>query len=287
MIFIIESGSTKSDWVLVDDKSKQTFYNTIGFNPYFHSAEFVSSEIKKNKEIIGHASSVKKIFFYGAGCSSEKMNNTIEKGIQSVFKDAEIFVEHDLLACAFATYEGEPGISCIIGTGSNSCHFDGVNLNEEVPALGYVLGDEGSGSYFGKFLLSSFLYHKLPTDLLKDFQDTYALTEADIVSGVYQKESPNVFIASFMPFVVKHKKHKFFNDVLVKGLQHFMEVHVCCYKDYLDTPVHFVGSLSVLLEDELRIAADNLGIEIRSVTAKPIQNLVDYHLKYILKNEMA
>ena len=287
MIFIIESGSTKSDWVLVDDKSKQTFYNTIGFNPYFHSAEFVSSEIKKNKEIIGHVSSVKKIFFYGAGCSSEKMNNKIEKGIQSVFKDAEIFVEHDLLACAFATYEGEPGISCIIGTGSNSCHFDGVNLNEEVPALGYVLGDEGSGSYFGKFLLSSFLYHKLPTDLLKDFQDTYALTEADIVSGVYQKESPNVFIASFMPFVVKHKKHKFFNDVLVKGLQHFMEVHVCCYKDYLDTPVHFVGSLSVLLEDELRIAADNLGIEIRSVTAKPIQNLVDYHLKYILKNEMA
>ena len=287
MIFIIESGSTKSDWVLVDDKSKQTFYKTIGFNPYFHSAELVSSEIKKNKEIIGHASSVKKIFFYGAGCSSEKMNNTIEKGIQSVFKDAEIFVEHDLLACAFATYEGEPGISCIIGTGSNSCHFDGVNLNEEVPALGYVLGDEGSGSYFGKFLLSSFLYHKLPTDLLKDFQDTYALTEADIVSGVYQKESPNVFIASFMPFVVKHKKHKFFNDVLVKGLQHFMEVHVCCYKDYLDTPVHFVGSLSVLLEDELRIAADNLGIEIRSVIAKPIQNLVDYHLKYILKNEMA
>ena len=287
MIFIIESGSTKSDWVLVDDKSKQTFYNTIGFNPYFHSAELVSSEIKKNKEIIGHASSVKKIFFYGAGCSSEKMNNKIEKGIQSVFKDAEIFVEHDLLACAFATYEGEPGISCIIGTGSNSCHFDGVNLNEEVPALGYVLGDEGSGSYFGKFLLSSFLYHKLPSDLLKDFQETYALTEADIVSGVYQKESPNVFIASFMPFVVKHKKHKFFNDVLVKGLQHFMEVHVCCYKDYLDTPVHFVGSLSVLLEDELRIAADNLGIEIRSVTAKPIQNLVDYHLKYILKNEMA
>ena len=287
MIFIIESGSTKSDWVLVDDKSKQTFYNTIGFNPYFHSAELVSSEIKKNKEIIGHVSSVKKIFFYGAGCSSEKMNNKIEKGIQSVFKDAEIFVEHDLLACAFATYEGEPGISCIIGTGSNSCHFDGVNLNEEVPALGYVLGDEGSGSYFGKFLLSSFLYHKLPSDLLKDFQETYALTEADIVSGVYQKESPNVFIASFMPFVVKHKKHKFFNDVLVKGLQHFMEVHVCCYKDYLDTPVHFVGSLSVLLEDELRIAADNLGIEIRSVTAKPIQNLVDYHLKYILKNEMA
>ena len=285
MIFIIESGSTKSDWVLVNSKSKQTFYNTIGFNPYFHSAEVVSSEIRKNKEIVGHASSVKKIFFYGAGCSSEKMNNEIKKGIQSVFKSAEVLVEHDLLACAFATYDGEPGISCIIGTGSNSCYFDGNNLTEEVPALGYVLGDEGSGSYFGKFLLSSFLYHKLPADLLNDFQNTYALTEAEIVSNVYQKDSANVYIASFMPFIVKHKNHPFFNDIIIKGLQHFMEVHVCCYKHYLDTPVHFVGSLSALLEDELRVAADNLGIEIRSIVAKPVENLVSYHLKYILKNQ--
>jgi N-acetylglucosamine kinase-like BadF-type ATPase len=287
MIFIIESGSTKSDWVLVNNKSKQTFYNTIGFNPYFHSADVVSAEIMKSKEITSHAPNIKKIFFYGAGCSSEKMNNEIKKGIQSVFKEAEVFVEHDLLACAYATYDGEPGISCIIGTGSNSCYFDGENLTEEVPALGYVLGDEGSGSYFGKFLLSSFLYGKLPSDLLKDFQNTYALTEADIVSRVYQKESANVYIASFMPFIVKHKKHAFFNEILIKGLQHFMEVHVCCYKDYLETPVHFVGSLSALLEDELRLAADNLGIEIRSIVAKPVENLVDYHFKYILKNQLA
>lgn len=287
MIFIIESGSTKSDWVLVNSKSKQTFYKTIGFNPYFHSAEVVASEIRKNREIVGYASAVTKIFFYGAGCSSEKMNNEIKKGIQSVFKDAEVLVEHDLLACAFATYDGEPGISCIIGTGSNSCYFDGNDLVEEVPALGYVLGDEGSGSYFGKFLLSSFLYHKLPADLLNDFQTTYALTEADIVSNVYQKDSANVYIASFMPFIVKHKKHHFFNDIIIKGLQHFMEVHVCCYKNYLDTPVHFVGSLSALLEEELKVAADNLGIEIRSIVAKPVENLVSYHLKYILKNQPA
>ena len=287
MIFIIESGSTKSDWVLVNNKSKQTFYNTIGFNPYFHSAEVVSSEIRKNKGIVGHVSNVKKIFFYGAGCSSQKMNDEIKRGIQSVFKGAEVFVDHDLLACAYATYDGEPGISCIIGTGSNSCYFDGDNLTEVLPALGYVLGDEGSGSYFGKFLLSSFLYHKLPADLLKDFQSTYGLSEAEIVSKVYQKDSANVFIASFMPFIVKHKKHDFFNETLVKGLQHFMEVHVCCYKDYLNTPVHFVGSLSALLEDELRLAANNLGVEIRSIVAKPVENLVDYHLKYILKHQLA
>jgi len=204
MIFIIESGSTKSDWVLVD-KSKQTFYKTIGFNPYFHSSDVVATEIRKNKSIMSHVPDVSKIFFYGAGCSSDKLNQEIERGLQMVFPDAEIVVDHDLLACAYATYDGEPGISCIIGTGSNSCFFDGADLSEEVPALGYVLGDEGSGSYFGKFLLSSFLYHRLPKDILEDFEASYQMTHAEIVANVYKSDSANVFIASFMPFIVKHK----------------------------------------------------------------------------------
>lgn len=285
MIFIIESGSTKSDWVLVD-KSKQTFYKTIGFNPYFHSSDVVAAEIRKNKSIMSHVPDVSKIFFYGAGCSSEKLNEEIERGLQMVFPEAEIVVDHDLLACAYATYDGEPGISCIIGTGSNSCFFDGADLSEEVPALGYVLGDEGSGSYFGKFLLSSFLYHRLPKDILEDFEASYQMTHAEIVANVYKSDSANVFIASFMPFIVKHKNHKFFKQVLIDGLKKFMEVHVCCYEDYLNTPVHFVGSLSALLESHLKLAANDLGIEIKSIIAKPVDNLVNYHLKYILKNQL-
>ena len=285
MIFIIESGSTKSDWVLVD-KSKQTFYKTIGFNTYFHSSDVVAAEIRKNKSIMSHVPDVSKIFFYGAGCSSDKLNQEIELGLQMVFPDAEIVVDHDLLACAYATYDGEPGISCIIGTGSNSCFFDGADLSEEVPALGYVLGDEGSGSYFGKFLLSSFLYHRLPKDILEDFEASYQMTHAEIVANVYKSDSANVFIASFMPFIVKHKNHEFFKQVLIDGLKKFMEVHVCCYEDYLNTPVHFVGSLSALLENHLRLAANDLGIEIKSIIAKPVDNLVNYHLKYILKNQL-
>jgi len=285
MIFIIESGSTKSDWVLVD-KSKQTFYKTIGFNPYFHSSDVVATEIRKNRSIMSHVPHVSKIFFYGAGCSSEKLNEEIERGLQMVFPDAEIVVDHDLLACAYATYDGEPGISCIIGTGSNSCFFDGTDLSEEVPALGYVLGDEGSGSYFGKFLLSSFLYHRLPKDILEDFEASYQMTHAEIVTNVYKSDSANVFIASFMPFIVKHKNHEFFKQILIDGLKKFMEVHVCCYEDYLNTPVHFVGSLSALLENHLKVAANDLGIEIKSIIAKPVDNLVNYHLKYILKNQL-
>ena len=287
MIFIIESGSTKSDWVLVDNKSKQTFYKTIGFNPYFHSSDVVAAEIRKNKSIMAHVGEVSKIFFYGAGCSSERLNKEIESGLKAVFIEAEVVVDHDLLACAYATYDGEPGISCIIGTGSNSCFFDGAELSEEVPALGYVLGDEGSGSYFGKFLLANFLYHRLPEDILVDFQETYKLSHTEIVSNVYKSDSANVFIASFMPFIVKHKEHEFFKQIIVNGLKTFMEVHVCCYEGYLNTPVHFVGSLSALLENHLRQAADDLGIEIKSIIAKPVDNLVSYHLKYILKNQLA
>ena len=281
MIFIIESGSTKSDWVLVDDKSKQTFYKTIGFNPYFHSAELVSSEIKKNKEIIGHASSVKKIFFYGAGCSSEKMNNTIEKGIQSVFKDAEIFVEHDLLACAFATYEGEPGISCIIGTGSNSCHFDGVNLNEEVPALGYVLGDEGSASFIGKRLVSDFLYKRLPAEIAEDFYLTYQLDKDEIITSIYNKPNANVYLASFSRFAGKHMENPYVKMIVREGFAMFADIHIACFEACREVPIHFVGSVGAIFHELLADVLAERGMNLGQIIRKPVDGLIKYHVEYL------
>ncbi|MFM8962886.1 MAG: hypothetical protein ACKOGD_03470, partial [Sphingomonadales bacterium] len=188
-----------------------------------------------------------------------------------------------LLACAYATYSCKPGISCIIGTGSNSCYFDGQNLLEEVPALGYVLGDEGSGSYFGKQLLSAFLYHHLPQDIEADFIATYQLDKDQIVDRVYREPNANVFIASFMPFIAKYKAHPFFSEMVYKGFKHFMQVHVCCYDNYKETEVHFVGSLSKIFEKELDKAAAELGIQIASIVQKPVIGLVNYHLQYILK----
>ena len=287
MYFIIESGSTKSDWVLVDNKNNQSFFSTMGFNPYFHSADIIEAELKKNTDIMHLAPSIKSIYFYGAGCSSPELNQIVEDGLRRIFPESSIMVEHDLLACAYATYNGKPGISCIIGTGSNSCYFDGHNLLEEVPALGYVLGDEGSGSYFGKQLLSSFLYHHLPTNIEADFVATYQLDKDTIVDRVYREPNANVFIASFMPFIAKHKENAFFSEMVYKGLKHFMQVHVCCYDNYQETEVHFVGSLSKIFEKELDKAAAELGIHIASIVQKPVLGLVDYHLKYILKTVIA
>ncbi|MGB1647045.1 MAG: ATPase, partial [Crocinitomicaceae bacterium] len=167
-----------------------------GFNPYFHSAEDISREISQHPDLILLADQIEHIYFYGAGCSSKKLNKIVENGLSTVFPSAKILVDHDLLACAYATYDGEPGISCILGTGSNSCFFDGKNLVEEVPALGYVLGDEGSGSYFGKYLLSSYLYKRLTEEINDAFEKKYNLSNATIVDKVYKECNANVYIAS-------------------------------------------------------------------------------------------
>ena len=134
MILIAESGSTKTDWVLVNDKNQVTMYKTMGFNPFFHSSEFIANEIQNNKEFYEASKNAERLYFYGAGCSSEEMNNIVKSGLSKIYPNSNVTVDHDLLACALSTYKGEPAISCILGTGSNSCYFDGENLREEVPA---------------------------------------------------------------------------------------------------------------------------------------------------------
>jgi len=286
MIFIVESGSTKSDWVLLDDKNNQTFYSTMGFNPYFHSAEFIETELRNNKEIIAISSEVTRIYFYGAGCSSPALNNVVFDGLKKVFPLAEILVDHDLLACAYATYSGSPAISCIIGTGSNSCYFDGEKVSEVIPALGYILGDEGSGSYFGKKLLAAYLYHQLTPELALDLEESFGVTKSNIIGRVYQEPNANVYIASFMPFIAKHADHPIFQQMVEAGLKHFMEVHVCCYANYKEVEVNFVGSIADVFRSALQRAADSLSIRIGHVIKSPVNGLVTYHINYLIKKEL-
>lgn len=282
MVFIVESGSTKSDWVLLDNKNNQSFYSTMGFNPYFHSAEIIASELTKNQDLMSVAQDVSAIYFYGAGCSSDKLNSIVKEGISRVFINAEVHVDHDLVACAYATYQGRNCISCIIGTGSNSCYFDGKVVSEVVPALGYILGDEGSGSYFGKKLIAAYLYHNLPEHLTLDFEISYNLRKDQIIEKVYSEPNANVFIASFMPFISKHSDEPYFQHMIEEGFRHFMQVHVCCYDNYKEADLHFVGSLAGIFREALDRAAASLGLNITSVIRKPAEGLVNYHIKYIL-----
>jgi N-acetylglucosamine kinase-like BadF-type ATPase len=278
MILIADSGSTKSDWVAISQNSTIR-YSTVGINPYFHDEEFVFSAIKDNQSLYSISSQIEEVYFYGAGCSSEKLNSIVLRGLQKVFTQAEIHVDHDLSACALATYQGEPGISCIIGTGSNSCFYDGTNIFESIPALGYILGDEGSGAYFGKKLLADFLYNKLPENIHFSLQNDLGLDKEKIISNVYMKPGANVYLASFMPFIFSHFDDKYISNMILEGFKTFIDTHVRCYQDYTKYKVHFIGSIACLFQKELDQACQFYNVTLGQVIKKPIDGLADYHMK--------
>ncbi len=275
MFLVVESGSTKADWKLIGAPVETTF-STKGFNPYFHKKEDVLRELNRHKELCQIKDEIAEVFFYGAGCSSVKLNSILEKALSHFFSKAEVFVSHDLTAAAFACYTGEPIISCILGTGSNSCYYDGGIVSEELPALSYILGDEGSGSHFGKILLADFQYKRLPAPIEKELIDM-GLTNAVINENVYMKPNANVYIASFMPIFIKHKELKYSQKLIRSNFQQFIDIHVKCYKDYQRVKVNFVGSIASLLENELRdICADN-GIQIGLILRRPLDRLAEFH----------
>ena len=281
MILIAESGSTKTDWVLVNDNKEITMFKTMGFNPFFHSSEFIAEEIQNNKEFYEASKNVDKLYFYGAGCSSDEMNNIVNIGLNKTYPNSTIIVDHDLLACALSTYQGEPSISCILGTGSNSCYFDGKVLREEVPAIAYVLGDEGSGSFYGKKLLRDYLYNQLPESISKDFESQFGNAKADIFENVYMKPHANVYLASFMKFINRHYHHEYVVNMIQHGMNEFMKIHVCCYPEHKSVKTHFIGSISKIFERELIQAAKNNGVILGEIIQKPVDNLVNYHLNHI------
>jgi len=280
MILIIESGSTKSDWVLLN-KGKKEYYSTIGLNPYFHDEETVAEVVKRNEDLYALRNSVEAIYFYGAGCSSENLNNIIKRGLSVVFQNTKISVDHDLTACAYSTYVGKPAISCIIGTGSNSCFFDGKQISEKVPALGYILGDEGSGTYLGKRLLADFLYKRLPENMANSFREKTGLDKDSIVELVYKQPNANVYLASFVPFIHEFSNEEYVKNIVLEGFKQFVDIHVCCFDNYQDYEVHFVGSIARLFEQELRIACGERGVNLGNIVQKPVDGLVNYHEKFI------
>lgn len=275
MFLVVESGSTKADWKLVGSAT-DTSYCTKGFNPYFHTQEDILIELNDHLELDLIKEKITEVFFYGAGCSSTKLNSIIENALSHFFCNSKVFVNHDLSAAAFACYRGEPIIACIIGTGSNSCHYDGEVVSEELPALSYILGDEGSGSHFGKTLLSDFQYKRLPGALEKELT-LMGLTNSEINENVYMKPNANVYIASFMPILIRHKDLKYSQDLIRKNFQQFIDIHIKCYKNYKDVKVNFVGSIASLLEKELKeICAEN-GIQLGLILRRPLDRLVDFH----------
>lgn len=278
MILIGTSGSSKCDWELIQDNKKVLSLSSSGINPYFHTEDIIEVSIRALTDLLKHIEDIEVVFFYGSGCSSKKLQNLVQRALSKVFVKSHIYVNHDIVAAAFATYEGTPNFTCLMGTGANSCFFDGDIVRQEVPGIDYVLGDEGSGAYFGKILLQSFLRKQLPQEIAVEFEETYNITKHDILQNVYMKPFANVYLATFAQFIHKHKDHPFFRVILKDGIRRYIEVYLECFSDYRNYTVHFVGSIPYFFEDILREILVEKEIELGNIIKEPIEQLVQYHI---------
>lgn len=278
MILVADSGSTKTDWMGYSP-NEQINFSTQGINPYFLNAHDIFKLFSKKKEIAPYASQVKEVYFFGAGCSSPDKVEVISNGISSFFTNAYVSVEHDLMGSAYATCGDKAGLTCILGTGSNISYFDGKDLHLGIHGLGYVLGDEGSGTWFGRKLITSYLYDKMPAELSAEFGTEFQIDKETVITNVYQKAAPNTYLASISRFMVNHRDHPFIIDLLRKGFQEFVDSNIKDYSDYKTLDCHFVGSIAFYYQDILREVCLKNQVNVGQILQKPIQGIYDYILR--------
>lgn len=278
MIVIADSGSTKADWQIINNKTIVGSVNTMGLNPFYHDELVVAEVIKEGFTGMVVPKNVSEIYFYGAGCSSEERCSIIRNGIKKYFNKAKIFVEHDVLAAARATCGNEPGIACILGTGSNSCSYDGEKIVDNLPSLGYMLGDEGSGCYLGKMLIKKLFYRELPGDVLSMFNIKYGLSKEQILDSIYNQPGANVFLAKFSKFFSENSHHPFLREMIRHSFVDFFQSMVVKYSNYKEDKIHFVGSISFYFRDLLEDVCREFGTKLGKTIKQPIHDLVEYHI---------
>ena len=283
MIAIVDGGSTKCDWVILENSGKiHLKTTTLGFNPNIINPDFILQEIDKNEALFFIKNHLEKVFFYGSGCGTPDNAQKVRNELGKTFPQAEITIKEDLTAAAYAAYNGKPAIVCILGTGSNSCFFDGEKIRVDLPSLGFLIGDEGSGSALGKHLLRRFFMKKLSQDLEQDFRDTYHLTIEEAIRSMYHNPRANAYLGEYNKFIAERKKHPYFQNMVFDELKNFLDYQVLPYPEAGEVEINFIGYIAYIYEDILRAAAAELNLTIGKVVQKPIDSLVDFHLKYIL-----
>ncbi|MBE0647931.1 MAG: ATPase [Bacteroidales bacterium] len=277
MILVADSGSTKTFWALLQDGIQEQVIQTQGMNPYFTSPEMMREIIQD--ELILHLTGdeVTHIYFYGAGCSTETNNGLITHQLRRVFQHAQIEVFHDILGAARALFGKEQGIACILGTGCNSCFYDGFGVFSNVPSLGYLFGDEGAGSYLGKKLLGQYLKEELPEQLKEAFDNRYPYSLEDILNAIYNKPFPNRFLASFSLFLKDHIAHPYIHQLIFTSFVEFIDAHISRYESFTSYPIGFIGSIAFYFQDILLEACACKSLTVSKILQAPVEGLVEYH----------
>lgn len=280
MVIIADCGSTKCDWLLVRGRRDNLLENTVGFSPFFHTTSEIQAIVQEQLAPKIDVAAVRELYFYGTGVHDDERAEIIAAALRNVFPNAEISVWHDLLGAARATCGREAGIACILGTGSNSCYYDGERILDNVPSLGWLLGDEGSGTHLGKALLRAWFYRELPADLQTLFNESHPEGPDAIKDRIYEKGA-NAYLATFTQFLGENQNHPFVKTLVAGSLGEFLDRQVIKYSGYQHVPIHFVGSIAHHFQDILFKCLEDRRMKPGVVVRKPIYPLADYHLSTI------
>lgn len=279
MYLIADSGSTKTAWRLIKSKNTILKFETIGYSPqYVTTSEMITDLIAVLiPQLPILADEITQINFYGTGCSTPRTIDIIQSALEYVFEKAAVEVNHDLLGAARALCGHSPGVACILGTGANSCLFDGEIITDNIPSVGFMLGDEGSGGYLGKKLIRAYFYRELPTDLEKSFDEKYELSRDEMLLNVYKKPMPNTYLANYTKFLSQHLEHPFVHQLVKSSFQDFLDAMVLKYDNIHDLPINFLGSIAVHFQAVLKEVLIENNLQFGRIVEDPVEEMVRYH----------
>jgi glucosamine kinase len=275
MILIADSGTTKTEWCIITDNGTSDTIITSGINPFYQEtnniAEILYKEFTGNKKF-------EAIHFYGTGCINEEKQDIVKNALLKVFETKEIFIGSDLLAAARSLCQNMPGFACILGTGSNSCFYNGNKIVMNVSPLGYILGDEGSGAVLGKKLLGDILKNQLPQLLINEFFETYPISVAEILENVYKNPFPSRYLAGYSKFLSKNIKHPEIENIVISAFREFVIRNLLLYPEIQRTPIHFTGSIAFHFEAQLRNVVEEQNLIFGNIERAPMHGLIKYHI---------
>lgn len=276
MILVADSGSSNSDWMLNVPDSKPICFQTKGLNPFFVNEKEIERVMKEVPEIIPYADEVREVYFFGAGCVSPDRREIVSNALTLLFPKSFISVESDLLGSAYATFKNGKGYVCTLGTGSDVSFYDGRLLSHSRHGNGFILGDEGSGTYFGKQLITSYLYGKMPREIAEAFESKYRLTKDMVIKNVYQKERPNAYLASFAEFMSPYIQNPFIENLIRNGFDEFVRTNVMTYPDFNEYTCSFIGKIAYHFDLLLREVCVMHGVKVGTILKSPMEELFDY-----------
>jgi glucosamine kinase len=277
MILVADSGSSKTDWVLASDKQKPVKFSTAGLNPYFLTDKEIIKIIQEQAPVmVNHFPLIEEIYFFGAGCSNPDKREIVSNALSQLFPRAFISVDSDLLGSAYATCGQHKGLVCVLGTGSNISFFNGEDVDAGKHGLGYILGDEGSGTWFGKALITHYLYGTMPAGVAAKFSSTFDITKDKVIENVYLNRGGNSYLASFARFLSDIKDTEYGRTTLRDGLLAFIETNIKSYPDYQLYTCHFVGSIAYFFGEELKALCSENAVSVGKIIRQPIDGLLSF-----------